>query len=31
MTTTRQISYKRSDWTQKHQEYILTYEYSLVI
>ena len=30
-TTARQICYKRSDWTQKRQEYILTYEYQLVI
>ena len=31
MTTARQISYKRSDWTQKRQEYTLTYKYQLVI
>lgn len=31
MTTARQISYKRSDWTQKQQEYTLTYEYQLAI
>ena len=31
MTTARHISYKRSDWTQKRQEYTLTYKYQLVI
>jgi hypothetical protein len=31
MTTVRQKNYKRTDWTQKRQEYTITYEYSLAI